>query len=70
MGLNDSLFELSFAEGWNKYFNKLDNSEQQKIWKKIQKIKTLEKIRHLKYGLPLFVIETNQYRICFEEKKI
>ena len=63
------LFELIFAESWDKFFSKLDNSEKQKIWKKIQQLKTLPKARHLKHGLPFFVLEKGQYRVCFEEKQ-
>lgn len=62
------LFEINFAEGWDKYFSKLDNSQKGIIWKKIQQLKTLPEARHLKHGLPFFVIESGQYRICFEEK--
>jgi len=36
--------------------------------KKIQQLKTLAKARHLKKGLPYFVVETGQYRICFKEE--
>jgi len=62
------LFEIQFAENWDKYFRKLDKTEKEKIWKKIQQLKTLEKVRHLKHGLPFFVLETGQYRVCFEQK--
>ncbi|MBN2127101.1 MAG: hypothetical protein JW703_01775 [Candidatus Diapherotrites archaeon] len=63
------MFEIKYEKEWDKYFSKLDNSEKQKIWKKIQELKTIEKTRHLKFGLPFFVIETGQYRICFREKE-
>lgn len=62
------MFELNFVEGWNKFFNKLDKSEKEKIWKKICQLKALENARHLRHGLPFFVLEIGQYRICFEEK--
>ena len=63
------MFEIRFLEGWNKFFLKLDNSEKEKIWKKIQNLKTLKKARHMMHGLPNFVIETGQYRICFRKKE-
>lgn len=63
-----TLFELKFMDGWDKYYSKLSNPERERIWKKILQLKTLQKIRHLKHGLPFFVLETGQYRICFEEK--
>ena len=35
---------------------------------KIEQLKTLLKARHLKQGIPIFVVESGQYRICFREK--
>jgi len=29
------LFEINFAEGWDKYFSKLGKPEKERIWKKI-----------------------------------
>lgn len=63
------MFELSFADDWDIYYSKLDNSIKEIIWKKIQQLKILEKPRHLEHGLNYFVVETGQYRICFEEKQ-
>ena len=39
------------------------------IWKRIQRLKADEKARHLKRGLPYFVIDVGQYRIGFIEEK-
>jgi len=61
------LFELVFAQGWDCYFYKMDKSVQKPIMKKIQQLKFLGKTRHLEHGLPFFVVEAGQYRICFEE---
>lgn len=61
------MFEIVLGEGWDEYFLKLDNSQQERIWKRIQKLKDLPSTRHLKHGLPFFVLETGQYRICYEE---
>ncbi|MFH1752348.1 MAG: hypothetical protein ABH821_05425 [archaeon] len=63
------MFRLTFDKDWDKYFLKLDKQAQKRIWKKIQQLKTLQKIRHLGHGLPYFVVETGQYRICFKEKR-
>jgi hypothetical protein len=63
------LFELVFANDRDVYYSKTDSSEQNKIWKKIQQLKTLSKARHFKHGVPIFVVETAQYRICFREKE-
>ena len=63
-----AVFELTYQEGWDYYFSKMDKSIQQQIWKKIQQLETLQKSsRHLHHGLPFFVIETGQYRICYKE---
>jgi len=63
------LFRVGFAEDWDKYFKKLSKQEKEKIWKKILQLKGFGKARHLKHGLPFFVVESGQYRICFEEQK-
>ena len=64
-----TLFYLEYAVGWDKFFAKMDKAQQERIWKKIQSLKTRLGARHLKKGLPFFVVETGQYRICFEEKE-
>jgi N-methylhydantoinase B/oxoprolinase/acetone carboxylase alpha subunit len=63
------LFELFFADGWDKHYRKLDNAAKERMWGKIQHLKTMQAARHLKHGLPFFVVEACQYRICFEEKQ-
>lgn len=63
------LFRLDYDKGWDKFFSKMDSSVQKMLWKRIQKLKTLEKARHLKRGLPYFVAEVEQYRIGFIEEK-
>ena len=63
------LFKLSYACGWDCHYSKLDNSEKQRIAKKIKKLNELESTRHLKHGVPFFVVEAGQYRICFEENE-
>jgi len=64
-----ALFRLEYAKGWDKFFSKMDPSVQKMLWKGIQKLKALEKARHLKRGLPYFVVEVVQYRIGFIEEK-
>ena len=63
------MFGLRFVTGWDIHFSKMDSTEQQRIWKKIQQLKSLGKARHLKHGVPIFVSESGQYRICFREKQ-
>jgi len=62
------LFKLKYESNWDKYFSKLDKNSKEKIWKKIQQLKTIKSARHLKHGLPYFVLESGQYRICYEEE--
>jgi len=64
-----ALFRLDYDKGWDKFFSKMDSSVQKMLWKRIQKLKTLKKARHLKRGLPYFVIAVGQYRIGFIEEK-
>jgi len=61
------MYELEYKEDWDKYFKKMNKELQIKIWKKIQQLKELESARHLKLGLPFFVVETSQYRITFRQ---
>jgi len=62
------MYEITYSEGWDDYFKKMNQDLQTKIWKKIQQLKELEGIRHLKKGLPYFVVEIGQNRICFKEE--
>jgi mRNA-degrading endonuclease RelE of RelBE toxin-antitoxin system len=65
-------YSLDFAEGWEAYFEKLDKSMRERVWRKIQQLKTIPHSRHLKHGLDYFVSEVGQYRIAYkinEEKK-
>jgi mRNA-degrading endonuclease RelE of RelBE toxin-antitoxin system len=64
------MFELDYADDWDIHFLKLDNAQQERIWKRIQKLKELLSTRHLKHGLPFFVLETGQYRICYLESSV
>lgn len=62
------MYELDYADDWDKYFKKMNKDVQIKIWKKIEQLKEIDKIRHMKLGLPYFVVETNQYRISFKQQ--
>ncbi len=59
-------YALEFAKGWEQYFEKLDKSMRERVWKKIQQLKTLHHSRHLKQGLGFFISEVGQYRIAYE----
>ena len=66
-------YEILFDPDWDKYFQKLDRSIQIRIAKTINKLGENVPARHLKQGLPFYVTEIGQYRICFKidkEKKI
>ncbi len=62
----NALYALEFIEKWDAYLKKLDKPIQQKIRKKIEKLKIELSARHLKYGLNYFVAEVGQHRICFK----
>ena len=64
------LFSISFADDWDRFFAKYDKQQQKIIWKKFEQLKTLTHIRHLRFGLPFFVEEIGQYRVCFIEKEL
>ncbi len=61
------MFAIHYAEGWDRFFSKLDNSEKIIIRKKIERLKMPQNQRHLKHGLPYFVTEAGQYMIAYEE---
>lgn len=60
-------FSVDFHDDWDKHFKKLDRAQQERIWKKILKLGGEITARHLKHGLPYFVLEAGQYRIAFKE---
>lgn len=63
------MFTLDFEQNWDKLFKKMDKGNQEKIWKKIWQLKELQTARHMKKGLPYFVLESGQFRICFIERE-
>ena len=63
------MYQLAFDEGWDEHYNKLDKNHKEKIWKKIEQLECLQKARHMKHGLPFFVVEAGQYRICYEQEE-
>ena len=63
------MYRIAYQQGWDEHLHSFDLAIQTQIAKKIAKLVHLEKIRHLGHGLPFFVVEANQYRICFEEKE-
>ena len=54
-----------FEPEWKRRFEKLDNSIKLRIAKKVRQIIGGLPGRHLEHGLPYFVEEVNQYRICY-----
>jgi len=61
-----SKYRILFDESVNKQLNKIDKSAKLEIFKKTKKLEDGVSSRHLKQGLPFFVEEVGQYRICFE----
>ena len=67
------MYTKDFDLNWKEYFEKLDNSVKVKIINKMKQILAGLPGRHLERGLPYFVEEVDQYRICYksdEENKI
>ena len=59
------MYKATFHEGWQKYFDKLENSIKERVTKKIQKIIQFPHKRHLKKGAKYFVDEVGQHRIIY-----
>ncbi|MCX6777513.1 MAG: type II toxin-antitoxin system HigB family toxin [Candidatus Micrarchaeota archaeon] len=59
-------YALEFAHGWEAYFEKLDKSMRDRVWKKIQQLKKIESARHLRQGSDFYVSEIGQYRLCYK----
>ncbi len=59
-------YALEFADGWDEYFDKMDKSVKERVWKKILQLKTLPPSRHLKQGFSYFISEIGQYRIAYK----
>jgi len=55
---------IEYNEGWDKYFNKFEESIQIQIFKKINQIKSINVHRRL-HKSRYSVEEVGQYRICF-----
>ncbi len=59
-------FEILFKDSALEEFLKLDKSIRIRIGKKIKQMERADlKTRHLRSGIPFFVLEVGQYRICF-----
>jgi len=59
--------------GWEGCFEKLDKNMRERVWKKVQQLKTQLHSRHLMQGLDFFVSEVGQYRIAYkidEQRKV
>jgi len=66
------MYAPDYDEGWKRLFEKLDNSVKIRIAKKIKQILNELPGRHLEHGVPYFVEDVGQHRICyysFEETK-
>lgn len=63
------MYQISFKIGWDEHYRNLSPDIRSRVVKKIQQLENLESIRHLQLGLPFFVVQVGQFRICFEQKE-
>lgn len=61
------MFTPEFDEKWKDYFEALPSDIQERVVKKIKRILEGLPGRHLQHGIPVFVEEVGQYRICYME---
>jgi mRNA-degrading endonuclease RelE of RelBE toxin-antitoxin system len=61
------MYRLSFFDKWDEHFEKLPPDIKVRVLKKLEKMKEQKGSRHLQYGIPIFVEEVGQYRICYKE---
>lgn len=61
------MFEVRLKVGWDENLSTFDLAIRKRITKKIEQLTILLSARHLKHGLPYFVVQVSQYRIVFEE---
>jgi len=59
-------YTLNFTVFWDAYFRELDQSVREKVLSKLEQLRGRHPSRHLQHGLPFFVEEVGQYRICFK----
>ncbi|MFA6489589.1 MAG: hypothetical protein WCT52_02805 [Candidatus Micrarchaeia archaeon] len=64
------MYSKDFHPGWKKYFDRLDNSVKVRIVNKMKKILEGLPGRHLERGLPYFVEEVDQHRICYKSDDV
>lgn len=59
-------YRVEYEPGWDKYFEGLDASVQERIFKKILQLQAGIQGRHLKHGSPYSVEEVGGYRIGYK----
>lgn len=63
------MFSIEFDPRWEEYYSSLPPDIKPRVWKKILQIQAGLPGRHLQHGIPIFVEEVGQYRICYMEDK-
>ena len=62
------MWEVLFDEDWLKYYRKTNDELKKRFLKKAKELKTDKKFKHLKHGLPYFVLELGKNgRVLFIE---
>jgi hypothetical protein len=52
-----------------KLWRAIPQNIRKRIAKKLEALKADREFRHMRFGLPYFVLEINQYRVCFYERE-
>lgn len=58
-------YAIEFHEEWDGYFSRLDKTMKKRVMRKILQLQYGVHSRHLKQGLPFYVSEIGQYRLCY-----
>ena len=61
------MYKLEYDEEWDNHFEKVPIQIQRRFLKRKNKYESHPKFRHELHGVPYFVDEISQYRICFTE---
>jgi mRNA-degrading endonuclease RelE of RelBE toxin-antitoxin system len=59
-------YEVLFDPKWDGWFSRLDGSMKKRVMKKILQLQGENPSCHLKQGVPYYVAEIGQHRLCYK----